>query len=111
MPSISSYDSYVSSGLPSPTSPHPSSLLPSPSSNLHFTFPSLPYHDTVIKEEPSPWTVPALDLPSSLPPCDPYTSSSPMLLSPAISNLNTPRVSLSSAHSHGSHRDLRYHIN
>ena len=103
----SGYDSYVSSGLPSPTSPHPSSLLPSPSSNIHFTFPSLPYPDHAIKEEPSPWTVPSLDLPStSLTSNDHFPSSSPMLLSPAVSNLNTPRVSLSSTRSHGSHPDL-----
>ena len=103
----SGYDSYVSSGLPSPTSPHPSSLLPSPSSNIHFTFPSLPYTDHAIKEEPSPWTVPSLDLPStSLTSNDHFPSSSPMLLSPAVSNLNTPRVSLSSTRSHGSHQDL-----
>ena len=104
---FSGYDSYVSSGLPSPTSPHPSSLLPSPSSNIHFTFPSLPYPEHVIKEEPSPWTVPSLDLPStSLTSNDHFPSSSPMLLSPAVSNLNTPRVSLSSTRSHGSHPDL-----
>ena len=103
----SGYDSYVSSGLPSPTSPHPSSLLPSPSSNIHFTFPSLPYTDHAIKEEPSPWTVPSLDLPTtSLTSNDHFPSSSPMLLSPAVSNLNTPRVSLSSTRSHGSHQDL-----
>ena len=102
----SGYDSYVSSGLPSPTSPHPSSLLPSPSSNIHFTFPSLPYPDHgAIKEEPSPWTVPSLDLPGSTS-NDHFPSSSPMLLSPAVSNLNTPRVSLSSTRSHGSHPDL-----
>lgn len=61
----------------------------------------------LIKEEP--WTVPAFDIspsPSSHPPppvanfpTSSRSSVSPMLLSPAVSNLNTPRVSLSSLQS------------
>ena len=60
-----------------------------------------------VKEEPS-WSVPALELPPIGPPADATEavrhlttndSYSPMLMSPAPSNLNTPRVSLSSHHS------------
>ena len=109
------------SPLLSPCSSHPSSLLPSPAytpsaHNYHtyFQFPPPPqggghYVDAgvAVKEEPS-WSVPALELPPIGPPADATEavrhlttndSYSPMLMSPAPSNLNTPRVSLSSHHS------------
>ena len=114
--------------IPSPTSPHQGSYMPSPPSSHHgsyipacqpnnlnyFQFPVPQYCEAgVIKDEP--WTVPALDIPSTsiLPttthshissfPTSTHISArsslSPMLLSPVVSNLNTPRVSLSSLQS------------
>ena len=108
---------------PSPCSSPPSSLLPSPAytpcssaHSFHHTFFQFPpphddgrYTDNIaVKEEP--WSESALDLaPMGLPAHQPTAvpaaynltadSYSPMLMSPAPSNLNTPRVSLSSHHS------------
>jgi len=76
-------------------SPSPMTLHPSQS---YFQFPPPVYNDMSsndnIKEEPcSPWKIPSLDLPLMT---STTSSSSPMVLSPAVSNLNTPRVSISS---------------
>ena len=84
--------------IPSPTSPH---LLHSPSYNSNsFTYFQYP-EPASVKEEP--WSVPVPDITSTVQPSACYlntrNSISPMVMSPAVSNLNTPRVSLSSQHS------------
>ena len=72
-------------------SPSPSQPSPSNHSVFHFPPPAFPY-----SEPPSsPWKMPTLELSGSL--CGLENSStSPMVLSPPVSNLNTPRVSISS---------------
>jgi len=101
---VPEYYNYNMGSLPSPISNHPSPSITSPSTNTFFQFPPAPFTDcsTLIKHEPSQWKVPSIDLPSTLSSVDtPFfttttTPTSPMILSPAVSNLNTPRVSLSS---------------
>lgn len=107
------------STLPSPCSSHPASLLPSPaytpsaqSYNTYFQFPphgGTHYIDNGIAVKEEPWSLPSLELPPMGPSAQESARSnnliaaadsySPMLMSPAQSNLNTPRVSLSSHHS------------
>jgi hypothetical protein len=101
---VPDYYNYNVAYLPSTISDQPSSSIPPPSTNSFFQFPPAPFNDcsSLIKHEPSQWKVPSIDLPSTLSSMDPpfftttTSSSSPMILSPAVSNLNTPRVSLSS---------------
>ena len=89
-----SYDCYQ---LPLPGqdqsyfSPTPSQPSPSSNSVFHFPPPVFPYSDP----PSSPWKMPTLELTGSLCGLD-NTSTSPMVLSPPVSNLNTPRVSISS---------------
>ena len=101
---VQDYCNYNVGSLPFPLSNQPSPSYPSPSTNSFFQFPPAPLSDcsSLVKNEPNQWKVPSIDLPSNLSSMDPpyftttTTSSSPMIISPAVSNLNTPRVSLSS---------------
>merc|ERR1711936_985715 len=70
-------------------SPTPSQESPSHHPVFQFPPPAYPYSDP----PPSPWKMPALELTGSLSGLD---NSSPMVLSSSVSNLNTPRVSISS---------------
>ena len=90
-----SYDCYqlpLPGQDPSYFSPSPSQ--PSPSSNSVFQFPppAFPYSDP----PSSPWKMPTLELTGSFCGLENNISTSPMVLSPPVSNLNTPRVSISS---------------
>jgi len=95
---VPDYYNYNVSSLPSPLSDQQSLT-----SNF-FQYPPPPQTDVadLIKNDSSQWKVPSIDLPSTMSNVDPpfYTTTttptSPMILSPAVSNLNTPRVSLSS---------------
>ena len=70
-------------------SPSPSQDSPSHPAVFQFPPPAYSYSDPPT----SPWKMPALELTSSLSGLD---NTSPMILSPSVSNLNTPRVSISS---------------
>ena len=89
-----SYDCYqlpLPGQDPSYYSPSPGPTSPSTSSVFQFPPPAFPYSEPPC----SPWKMPTLELSGSLCGLD-QSSSSPMVVSPAVSNLNTPRVSISS---------------
>ena len=70
-------------------SPSPGQASPCQQGVFQFPPPAYPYSDPPT----SPWKMPALELTASLNGLD---NTSPMVLSPSVSNLNTPRVSISS---------------
>ena len=82
---------------PSPSIYSPSPSLYSPCSNNFFQFPPAPFTDisSTIKEEPLPWKVSTLDLPSISSPTHTPTYHSPSpLLSQSTTHINPPPNSL-----------------